>query len=439
MNNYIFQKNSGIILNNEIDQKKIINNIINEIKENPMEKVLNIESLLYEISKFLTFEEVKAFYSVNKKLNNIFRNNIKEIKYNGIIRCPRIIKKFPNIKYMEFPSGKPVDLSVLRAESFKNLEKLKIIGIIKNNDDSPIEELKELKTLILISNFCMTYKDIGYLKNLNKISVLDLGGNLLKDINVLTQLPSLRSLSLQGCSLTELSILNHKNFMKLEKLYIGLNGEIKDYSFLQNLQNLDKINVFHNNINKIDFIDLLNAEKVMEFNLGNNKISDYTSLLRFNNLKNLSLYNNQITSIEFLTNTNFANLEYLNLDNNKLIKDYNPLKTLKKLKIIKLNNCSITDLSFLKNDNLDEVESINLSCNKIEDISFLSSFSKLKYLNLYNNKQQDLNLLNNLYFCEKITELQLGITKLSSMEFLINFKKIKTLNLINCFIDNDQF
>lgn len=338
MNNYIFQKNSGIILNYEIGQKKIIKNIINEIKENPMEKVLNIESLLYEISKFLTFEEVKAFYSVNKKLNNIFRNNIKEIKYNGIIRCPRIIKKFPNIKYMEFPSGKPVDLSVLRAESFKNLEKLKIIGIIKNNDDSPIEELKELKTLILISNFCMTYKDIGYLKNLNKINVLDLGGNLLKDINVLTQLPSLRSLSLQGCSLTELSILNHKNFMKLEKLYIGLNGEIKDYSFLQNLQNLDTLNVFHNNINKIDFIDLLNPEKVMEFNLGNNKISDYTSLLRFNNLKNLSLYNNQITSIEFLTNTNFANLEYLNLDNNKLIKDYNPLKTLKKIKIIKLNN-----------------------------------------------------------------------------------------------------
>ena len=404
-----------------------------------MEMVLNIESLLYEISKFLTFEEVKTFYSVNKKLNNIFRNNIKEIKYDGIIRCPSIIKKFTHLKYMEFLTGKPADLSILKAESFQKLEKLKITGRIKDDDDSPIEGLKELKTLILISNNCMTYKNISYLRNLNKISVLDLGGNLLKDINVLTQLPSLRSLSLQGCSLTELSILNHKNFMKLEKLYIGLNREIKDYSFLQNLQNLDTLNVYQNNINRIDFIDLLNSELVTEFNLGNNIISDYTPLLRFNNLKNLSLYNNKITSIEFLTNRNFGNLEYLNLDNNRLIKDYNPLKTLKKLKTIKLSNCSITNLSFLKNDNLDEVDSIYLSSNKIEDISFLSSFTKLKYLNLYNNKQQDLNSLNNLYFCEKITELQLGMTKISSMEFLINFKNIKTLNLIKCFIENISF
>ena len=73
-----------MIDNNKIEHNSSINTIINS-NESPIYKVFSIESLIYAISNFLTFEEKKTLYSVNKKLNIWFRDGIKEIKPHILI------------------------------------------------------------------------------------------------------------------------------------------------------------------------------------------------------------------------------------------------------------------------------------------------------------------------------------------------------------------
>ena len=72
------------------------NNSNNSIKD-IINKVFSTELLLNEISKFIIFEERKAFFSLNKKINSIFRKSIRKINIKKIIFRPEIANRFPNI------------------------------------------------------------------------------------------------------------------------------------------------------------------------------------------------------------------------------------------------------------------------------------------------------------------------------------------------------
>ena len=75
---------------------------INIAKENPILSVFSKESLLYKIGIFLTYEERKSLYSINKKANSIFRNNIKEIPSKILLKFPELVKRFPKLKKFEY-------------------------------------------------------------------------------------------------------------------------------------------------------------------------------------------------------------------------------------------------------------------------------------------------------------------------------------------------
>ena len=107
---------------------------INIIKENPIISVFNKEALLYIISTFLTFEEIKTFYSINKKVNTIFRNNIKQIKTKHLLKNPEIVKRFPNLKIFNIFKTNSFDLNILKEKEFKGLEALTIKEVETKND-----------------------------------------------------------------------------------------------------------------------------------------------------------------------------------------------------------------------------------------------------------------------------------------------------------------
>ena len=209
-------------------------------------KVFNTELLLNQISVFMTFEEIKIFFSINKKLNAIFRKNIYHIRTKKIITTPEIISRFPNLKSIKLSWGLSMNLDFLSKPFSQNLENIQLEGDKYQNIEL-IGNLEELKTLILTGN---KIKNISFIKNLNKLSLLDLGHNRIKDLAPLANLSSLKSLSLQGCNVTNLNILKLQNFQKLEKLCIGQNN-ITDYSFLTNL-----VNFLLTIVNKFDILSI---------------------------------------------------------------------------------------------------------------------------------------------------------------------------------------
>lgn len=426
---------------------------INASTYNPIEKVFSIEKLLYDISNFLTFEEIKKLYSINKRLNAKFRAFCKVIKSKAIIQSSKIRERFQNLKILEISPGKPVNLNILK--ELKKLEILKIKGFHYIDDDTCFSELKELKTLHLVGN---KITNISFIKNLSNISILDLGSNKLNDISYLTQLSSLKFLSLQDCGITNLNvnILHHKNFSKLERLYIGMNT-FTDYSFLKNLQNLKTLNIYHNNISSIDFIDLLNKEKLNALNLGENeRINNYSFLFNLTNLKKLSLYRNNIQNIDFLDEKCFSNIEVLDLGYNfhqfmidgiNAIQSLNynplsylkPLTNLKKLKVLKMFYCYLENIDFLNNENFKFLEYIELGHNQIKDFAPLSHFKNLKYISVIDNPIYYSDWLKNNQFHETLTELIIGRITIHTPDFLKDYKHLINLNLYECNIDNISF
>ena len=184
------------------ENEEILNSI-HLYEDNSKNKVFNTEFLLSQISSFLTFEEIKIFFSINKKLNAIFRKSIHKIRTKKLIATPEIISRFPNLKSIKLSWGLSLNLDFLSKPYSQKLENIRLEGDKYQNIEL-IGNLTELKTLILTSN---RISNISFIKNLNKLSLLDLGNNKIKDLTPLANLSSLKSLSLQGCNVTNLDIL----------------------------------------------------------------------------------------------------------------------------------------------------------------------------------------------------------------------------------------
>ena len=245
----------------EIEDEEYNKSELGEIllaKENFIQKIFNTEFLSHLIASFLNKNEKKLFYSANKKLNFFYRNSIKEIKSQIIIKSPEIVERFPNLKKLEVCGRKSVDFSFLKKKELKNLENLKLKEVTVR-DTSLISGLTKLKTLNLITN---KINDISFVENLKNLTILGIGNNKINDYSYLTNLRFLKSLSLQQCNLKDLELLNHENFKYLEKLFIG-NNPISNYSFLHNLQNLNTLNLYHNNLKSIEFLLQLNIGKLV--------------------------------------------------------------------------------------------------------------------------------------------------------------------------------
>jgi internalin A len=119
--------------------------------------------------------------------------------------------------------------------------------------------------------------------------------------------------------------------------------EIKDInriiSFLENLNNLNRLSLHGNQIS--DISPLQNLRSLSELELSMNQIIDISPLKNLNNLSKLALRHNQISDISALKNLN--NLSMLYLYSNQ-ISDISPLKNLIKLDDLDLRKNPIEEL-----------------------------------------------------------------------------------------------
>ena len=121
---------------------------------------------------------------------------------------------------------------------------------------------------------------------------------------------------------------------------------------------------------------------------------DYCQLNGINpeDITQLLLYDNELTDISGVKL--FKNLKSLYLSNNKLI-DIFDLKNLINLKVLSLGNNEIKDISVIKNlNNLEILYIQNLELES-DQIEYIKSLKKLKYL-YCGNGFKDMNITNQL-------------------------------------------
>ena len=147
---------------------------------------------------------------------------------------------------------------------------------------------------------------------------------------------------------TETSNISNINFDKYEYLIeLDLNGckNIKDYSFISNLEKLENLNLGYTDIYDISF--LKKNKNIKELNLERWKnFLDYSIISNLEKLENLNLGYTNISDISFLEKN--KNIKQLNLEGCKNIKDYSIISNLEKLENLNLDNTNISDISFLE-------------------------------------------------------------------------------------------
>lgn len=196
-----------------------------------------------------------------------------------------------------------------------------------------------------------------------------------------------------------------------------------------------------------DIETLLNCTNLTELKLGD--ISNVTTiypLTKLENLQKISVESGcseqvlkeflQINSINSITiNNSKINilpkntliLTHLTLKN-CLIYNITNISSYKTLEYLDLSQNYISDINGI--EDLKKINFLNLSNNKISDISYIFNIISIKSLDVSNNKIIDIKNMSNLLFLEKIN---ISNNEIASV---LEFSNLRYLNSINCSFNN---
>ncbi|CAL6035612.1 leucine-rich_repeat domain-containing protein [Hexamita inflata] len=198
-------------------------------------------------------------------------------------------------------------------------------------------------------------------------------------------------------------------------------GEIKNIYIISFLTNLTELNLQENQISDISAISKLKNLKKLYF--GSNRIEDISALQHLPDLIHLYLSNNKLT---FYTLT-LPSLIKLSLYGNPL-QDKSGLQHSPKLERLNLSGTETTDLHTIP-PQLFGLKELDLFENNLTEISHLSNFIDLQFLDLGCNNQ--LQNIGHLQFCTQLTELNIIQTNVADIWPLQFMKNLKTLNMAN--------
>ena len=223
--------------------------------------------------------------------------NLKTRKKLNIVKHSKKYLDILNIDKKDFAS----------IVSLKNLDKKFHLDLDIADTNIKVLDLSKAKLITGEIKDYFGFKNINNLVNvtiieaitLDKLEVLDLGDNYIRELNVLEKF----------------------NLKNLAKLYL-YNNYISDISALKKckFENLNILNLSQNKIKDINVLEHVNFKKLEILNLRDNKISDVDVLkkVNFKELKELYLNKNNISKIDFLNKNIFPKLEILNLKKNKI-------------------------------------------------------------------------------------------------------------------------
>lgn len=242
-----------------------------------------------------------------------------------------------------------------------NLEKLVISYRPTLTEVDGLENLKNLKQLLLPQN---GIKEIKGLKELTKLQELSFWHNQITEIKGLETLTNLESLMLFDNQITEIKGLD--TLIKLKTLRLR-NNQIAEIRGLDALTNLEWLNLGHNQIAEIKGLGTLT--NLQTLHLDYNQITEIENLEALTNVQTLYLGYNQISEIEGLES--LINLQKLDLSNNFYITELKGFETLDNLQELKLDGTNILPSLLEKLGGLDE-------SGKLTDPQKVVEYCKLK-------------------------------------------------------------
>ena len=257
------------------------------------------------------------------------------------------------------------------------------------------------------------------------------------------------------------------NETKLDLSYKNIDDKTLNLFTGLKLENIEELNLSHNNISNVKILKNLNLKKIKKLELSFNKINKIKDPVKninkiINNKKieiNLdknNLIQKDIKEIQdFIMNdetnkNNLSEYEYLSIDDIKKQKIEKLLSKLKSLEqkvlsyfnltgkeiYINLTNSNFNDnkLELLSGVEFKNLEELNLSHNKITNILPIKNFKTLKKLNISFNKINDLKPLEEISKNNKdIKEINLRNNEIRDVDILKLdiFPYISKINLEN--------
>lgn len=264
-------------------------------------------------------------------------------------------------------------------------------------------------------------KDV-YDKKLD-ITELDAKKDGLESLSELEYYKNLKVLSLKDYGLKDTSKLSGLN--KIISLDLSSNINLEDLSGISGMEALEKLDLSETAVSNIDVVQSLKSLK--SINISYTLIEDASPLKGCTELEVLyAAYNNE----NFTNNSimeaagSFKNLKELDLTGNTIAAEgIGQIKKLSSLVLLKLGGTSISDIhcGYLKE--LKKLELLDLQSNiNITDFKFITSFKKLKKLDLSATGITDINGIEKL---EKLEELDLSLIFLDDISMLGKLKKLK--------------
>ncbi len=229
-------------------------------------------------------------------------------------------------------------------------------------------------------------------------------------------------------------------------------NEISDFTPMQNLTKLEKINIEKQQASSVKLMDLSKLTHLTYIAIGYNHYTnfDINQLKSLSNLKTAYLQELGITDLSFLASikqlnvlslkgngisdisllSQMTNLTSLYLEYNNII-DVTPIKNLTNLKVLNLHSNQINNIDTLSK--LTQLEKLYIGANNISSISVLSNYKNLQHLEAFDNNISNINSLSSL---KNLTYLNLWGNPIENISAISNLSSLNYLSLSSTNIKN---
>jgi Leucine-rich repeat (LRR) protein len=377
---------------------------------------------LSQIKEDYDFSQMIVFNVQNKLIQNISNSNLRHLLSVNL--------KFLSITDCQIKSIEKGLLNSMLHLKYLSLSRNEIESI--ETDSFSTEPFESNILELFLSENKLTKIQQRTLNGLFKLQKLHLDKNVIEEIEKY----SFDNLN----DLTELKIESNKIKMIKNEMYFGKTS-------------LEILNLYQNSIENIESIPFNTLRSVKTLHMFSNKIKQikFGHFIHLHSLEELRLDKNEIGTFDANTFIGLDSLNTLDLSANKIksLKNeaFHTLLKVKKLDlhlndINQIESKTFVDLKSLKNLNLDsnqisnlenvqfnsDLEIFSLHFNLLTNLNNISS-NGLKYLNVSNNRLQEINF--EATFLPNLEHLDVSLNCLISIknESFLNMNKLKHLNL----------
>jgi hypothetical protein len=385
---------------------------------------LNFEWRMFFINRFNLTDTVTS-----DDILKIWNIDSIDISENPYITDLLPLAKCERLQYLNIKNTYINDLSPLRY-----LSKLHSVDI----SGTPANEINSLHYSLNIRDLNLSNTEISDFSILNRfvfLQTVNLANTSISDLSAFTLVTGLKRLVLSGTnieSLSQLSSLNNLEYLDISstaveslqplssstnlKQVLFENTVIDDLFPLSFLPGISIINCESSNVH--DLTPLLNTKSLRKIYCDNSGVTRITANA-FNSRRPevLVIFESQLLEkwwssltpawkeilLEKVNSRNSSGKEDLakivstdsiSLNNKKEITNLSPLSVFRNLTYINCHNTNVSDLSPL--DSLEVLRSIDLSSTLVNDLSILKEFKKLIYLDIQGSQVKDISALKEL-------------------------------------------